>query len=110
MDEYIEREAVIKARHNCKRNCKECDFAIDGDSWCEGEVWIVDILRIPTADVVSKEQYDQLLRAAKRMHEWIFLNSYDELEAYRECGLTDEDNALLGYIGQMRLEAKDDEG
>ena len=54
MTEYIEREAVIKARHNCKRNCKECDFAIDGDSWCEGEVWIVDILRIPAADVVEE--------------------------------------------------------
>lgn len=56
MAEYIDREAVMKARHNCKRNCKECDFAIDGDSWCEGEVWIVDILRIHTADVVERKR------------------------------------------------------
>lgn len=61
---------------------------------------------LPAADVVSKEQYDQLLRAARRMHEWIFLNSCDELEAYRECGLTDEDNDLLGYIGQMQVEVQ----
>ena len=51
LTEYIDREAVMKARHNCKRNCQECDFAIDDDSWCEGEVWITDILRIPAADV-----------------------------------------------------------
>lgn len=53
MAEYIEREAAIKARNrSCKRNCAECDFAIEGDSWCEGEVFVVDLLRIPAADVV----------------------------------------------------------
>ena len=51
MTEYIDREAVIKARRNCNRNCENCDFAIEGDSWCNGEVWVVDILRIPSADV-----------------------------------------------------------
>lgn len=52
MAEYIERDAAIKARNrSCEKNCKECDFAIDGDSWCEGEVFVVSLLRIPAADV-----------------------------------------------------------
>lgn len=93
MAEYIEREAAIRALQPTHAP------AIN-------EVLASVIRRIPAADVVSKEQYDHLLRAARRMHEWIFLNSCDELEAYRECGLTDEDNALLGYIGQIQLEVK----
>ncbi len=51
MSDYISREAAIKARHNCSRNCAACDFAIEDDSWCEGEIWAVDILRVPAADV-----------------------------------------------------------
>jgi hypothetical protein len=52
MDEYIKRADAIKARgRSCDRKCAECDFAIDGDSWCEGEVFVVDLLRIPEADV-----------------------------------------------------------
>ena len=62
----------------------------------------------PIADVVEKEKYDKLLRAARRMHEWIFLNSVDEAKAYQECGLTDDDNALLGYIGKMKLEVTEE--
>lgn len=52
-DEYINREALIKERHTCKRDCTTCDFAIDGDSWCEGELFVVDVLRAPAADVVE---------------------------------------------------------
>ena len=51
MIEFIERREAIKKRHNCKRDCASCDFAIDGDSWCEGEIFVVDLLRIPSADV-----------------------------------------------------------
>lgn len=95
--EYVEREAALKAT---------CEYCCEHDSCNSPCVEYLQVAELPTADVVSKEQYDHLLRAARRMHEWIFLNSCDELEAYRECGLTDEDNALLGYIGQMQLEAK----
>lgn len=58
---------------------------------------------IPPADVVPREQYNKLLQAATAMHEWIFLNAADEEEAYAECGLTDEMNALLGYVGSAML-------
>lgn len=51
MSDYIEREALLKHRHGCDRQCKDCDFAIEGDSWCMGELFAVDVLRLPTADV-----------------------------------------------------------
>lgn len=53
MAEYIDREALIKIRHGCdrRRKCEECDFAQEGDSWCNGELFVVDVLRQPAADV-----------------------------------------------------------
>ena len=50
-----------------------------------------------------KAQYEELLRAAKKMHTWIFLNTGDEQKAYDECGLSDEMNAALGYGGQFKI-------
>lgn len=55
-------------------------------------------------DVVDEEAYRKLLKAAKKMHLWIFLHSGDEQSAYDECELTPELNALLGYDGQYELE------
>ncbi len=43
--------------------------------------------------------YDELLKAARAMHTWIFLHSGDENMAYKACGLSDEMNAFLGYSG-----------
>ena len=44
-NEYISRRDAIKARRrSCDKNCLECDFSIEGDSWCEGEVFVVDLL------------------------------------------------------------------
>ena len=54
--------------------------------------------------------YDELLRAARAMHTWIFLNSVDEYEAYEECGLSDEMDAILGYAGSFMVESADKEG
>lgn len=51
--------------------------------------------------LVPVPSYEELLKAAKAMHTWIFLNSYDEQEAYDECGLSDEMNAVLGYAGSF---------
>lgn len=51
--DYISREAAIKMRHACKKDCSTCDFAIEGDSWCQGELFVIDILRVPAADVVE---------------------------------------------------------
>ena len=54
--------------------------------------------------------YDELLKVAKAMHTWIFLNSVDEQEAYDECGLTDEMNAVLGYAGSFTVIPADKDG
>ena len=46
---------------------------------------------------------DELVKVAKAMHTWIFLNSADEQAVYDECGLTDEMNAALGYGGKVEI-------
>ena len=51
MTEYIDREVLLKRRHGCKNDCSTCDFFLEEDSWCSGEVYVLDILRIPAADV-----------------------------------------------------------
>ena len=51
----------------------------------------------------------ELLKAAKAMHTWIFLNTVDEQTAYEECGLTDEMNAALGYGGRYIVEPPKEE-
>ena len=45
----------------------------------------------------------RLRKIAGAMHTWIFLHTGDEEKAYQECGLTDEDNEMLGYIGKIEL-------
>lgn len=45
----------------------------------------------------------RLLEIAKKMHLYIFLNVSDEQSAYDEIGLTDEENAILGYSGEFVL-------
>jgi hypothetical protein len=32
-------------------DCSTCDFAADGDSWCNGELFVVDLMCVPAADV-----------------------------------------------------------
>lgn len=61
------------------------------------------------AVVEAKTVIDELLKAGKKMHTWIFLNSFDEQEAYDECGLTDEQNAMFGYGGQYILSSQPEE-
>lgn len=51
--------------------------------------------------------YKRLLQIARKMHTYIFLNSGDEQEVYDELGLTDEENAILGYGGQFTVELED---
>jgi hypothetical protein len=76
--------------------------------------------------IVSKEVYDEykgtlqeqleekdkeierLKYIGHKMHLWIFLNSGDEQKVYDELGLTDEENAILGYSGQYKVGDKDD--
>ena len=62
-----------------------------------------------TLDLINrqKEKYDHLLKVARKMHSWIFLNTGDEQAAYDEIGLSDEDNMLLGYMGKIMLVEKE---
>ena len=52
----------------------------------------------------AADAIEELMKAAKAMHTWIFLNTGDEQKAYDECGLSDEMNAALGYGGQFVAE------
>jgi len=114
MPKYIEREAFIEAKR--KQYCADCDrrkgmkngkmrFCYEiGEAPCRAcyvDDLLTDVEDFPAADVVDGEAYRELLKAARKMHCWIFLNTADELDAYDECGLTDEMNALLGYGGQF---------
>lgn len=57
----------------------------------------------------AADAIEELLKAAKAMHTWIFLNSVDEQNAYDECGLTAEMNAALGYGGRYIMEPPKEE-
>jgi hypothetical protein len=50
-----------------------------------------------------QEEIERLKEIAHKMHLWIFLHSGDEQKVYDELGLTDEENAMLGYSGQFRI-------
>lgn len=76
MADYISREAAMKKRHGCNRDCSTCDFAIEGDSWCQGDVFVVDILRVPAADV----------RPVVRAH-WIIPNKAHTDRPMPECSV-----------------------
>jgi hypothetical protein len=58
----------------------------------------------------AADAIEDLFKAAKKMHLWIFLNSGDEQAAYDWCGLSDEMNAALGYSGQFELRAEPSKG
>lgn len=76
----------------------------------DGAVYVVDKCEI-TAEKYEKNfevfevpcDYDELLKAARAMHTWIFLHSGDENMAYKACRLSDEMNAFLGYSGSLTL-------
>ena len=66
--------------------------------------WYDADLHYEAADAI-----EELMKAAKAMHTWIFLNTGDEQAAYDECGLSDEMNAALGYCGQLVAEPPKEE-
>ncbi len=51
LNDYIKRLDVLKCRNGCYRNCAKCEWAIDRDSQCEGEIFVVNVLEIPAADI-----------------------------------------------------------
>lgn len=65
--------------------------------------WALNDTLDEAADAIT-----ELLRAARAMHTWIFLNTGDEQAAYDECGLSPEMNAALGSMGGFEMEVNDD--
>lgn len=67
---------------------------------------------IDAKDKIINEQALEIARLKKiahKMHLYIFLHSDNEQEIYDELGLTDEENAILGYIGQFEIKLGDKE-
>ena len=95
-------ELVRQLRTCCDENIP-CAIADCGYEPFKNEDCI-DQLMQRAADAI-----EELLKAAKAMHTWIFLNSGDEQTAYDECGLTDEINAALGYCGQYIVDPPKEE-
>lgn len=93
----MEFEKLVKLARHCsaKDACIKC--AVGG---CSGPTGLMSRL----ADTI-----EELLKAAKAMHTWIFLNTGDEQAAYDECGLSDKMNAALGYGGQFVAEPQKEE-
>lgn len=58
---------------------------------------------------MSEISYERLLEIARKMHLYIFLHSDNEQEIYDELGLTEEENIVLGYSGQIILEGGNNE-
>ena len=50
-----------------------------------------------------QQENERLKKISHKMHLWIFLHCGDEQKVYDELGLTDEENAMLGYSGQFRM-------
>lgn len=95
-------EELAKSLRICVNNtdCVGCIKNADGTEFGCKPLGDIELVR-EAADAI-----EELLHAAKKMHTWIFLHSYDEQEAYDECGLSDEMNAALGYGGQFELRAE----
>ena len=101
------------------RSLREC-WSTDGGDICDCDKCMfrdkIKVVNVNDEEVYSDyteceremvlnaaDAIEELLRAAKKMHTWIFLNTGDEQKAYDECGLSDEMNAALGYGGQFFL-------
>lgn len=108
MAEYIDREVLVQYIEKQEVAIEDGTSVADAIR-IQGNAFLRCVETIPTADVVEKEKYDRLLKIAKKMHAWIFLNTGDEQAAYDECGLTDEENVLLGYGGKIELCVREEE-
>ena len=87
MSGYIKRDDVLKRRHGCDRDCKSCDFFTDGDSWCQGEIFVVDLLCVPSADVIERKK-GKWVKSGK-VNTWIIYTcsscGYKDIEVGRFC-------------------------
>jgi len=106
-DEYIKKKMVLELIERYSYICSEPPM--DKEDRIKLELchsFLKKIETITAADVVSRDEYNHLLEIASKMHTWIFLHSFDEQAIYDELGLTDKDNVLLGYGGQVIFEER----
>ena len=59
MARLIDADALMR-KCSCKRNCFDCDFYTDGDSWCGGEVFGITIMQMPTIAAVPVSELEKL--------------------------------------------------
>ena len=77
----IDANKLIKHRVGCKKNCNNCEWALDRDSHCDGELYVVNVLQAPTIEA----------EPVRHAH-WEFPVFADRLDAYdprcvcSECG------------------------
>ena len=101
MSDYIKREDAIKRRHGCQDDCQTCDFAVERDSWCSGNVFVVDIIDIPAANVVERKN-----------GKWILIMSGGGRRATKswfqcsECGFTN--TCRLNYCPECGADMRGD--
>lgn len=55
------------------------------------------------SELREKIPYSRLYKIARKMHEWIFLNTVDHEAVFKEIGLTPEENEYLGDLGSIRI-------
>ena len=101
-DNEIKRALEICMGKRPLEDCEECPN-YESESRCK--VMLTEV----ALDLINRQQaeIERLQEIAKKMHTWIFLNSYDEEKAYAECGLTDEENIMLGYGGKIVFEKEE---
>ena len=85
MSRLIDADALMR-KCNCKRNCSDCDFYTDGDSWCKGEVFGITIMRMPTIDAVPVSKLEEL-RDYLYSEDLVFMRGLAELNRLiANCG------------------------
>ena len=77
MARLIDADALMR-KCNCKRNCSDCDFYTDGDSWRKGKVFGITIMQMPTIDAVPVSELKKL-RDYLYAEDLIFMRGLAEL-------------------------------
>ena len=113
-DDYIKRKDYIK-RSDALEQLESIDWyhvnrdgklvsgaTSDDDPFVRYDAVEEMLKALPTA--IDGDMYRKVIDAARRMSTWIYLNTIDEEEVYRECGITPEVSAYLGYFGKATIE------
>jgi hypothetical protein len=101
-------EEIKKALVFCPKLVRKEGCVLEGCPYFLSE----NCTEVFTTDAINlindlEEKNERLLQIAKKMHTWIFLHSFDEEEAYKEIGLTEEENFILGYLGKVEIASEE---